>query len=219
MLLSRRMDPPPTITPLTTYNGAEASPALSPDARFVAFSWTGATEANRDIYVLLLGSATPLRLTQDAAPDTTPAWSADGKQVAFVRLYADLQYGIHAAPALGGPDRRLGVVQRIPSNFPLRISWRPDSQWIVVPQLTDEWRSSLYLVPAAGGAMRQLTVPPKGMYDVSGAISPDGRMIAYLRSTDGNTWQVHVADLDGSYRVADEARALGPRRYSGLKPI
>ena len=51
----------------------------------MAFSWNGAKQDNDDIYVKLIGSGGPLRLTTDPAPDAAPAWSPDGGTIAFVR--------------------------------------------------------------------------------------------------------------------------------------
>jgi Tol biopolymer transport system component len=61
-------------------------PAFSPDGRSVAFSWNGEKQENFDIYVMPVGSQTPVRLTDDHARDVSPAWSPDGGQIAFLRL-------------------------------------------------------------------------------------------------------------------------------------
>src|SRR5579862_8845738 len=60
--------------PFTTFRGSETEPAFSPDGNQVAFQWDGENEDNRDIYVKVLGSETPLRLTSDPAEDGLPAW-------------------------------------------------------------------------------------------------------------------------------------------------
>jgi DNA-binding winged helix-turn-helix (wHTH) protein len=64
--------------PLTSYPGFEWSPAQSPDGNQVAFSWNGEKQDNYDIYIKLIGSSPPHRLTHDAAEDASPAWSPVG---------------------------------------------------------------------------------------------------------------------------------------------
>ena len=75
---------PPTA--LTSYPGLEFSPTFSPDGNQVAFSWNGAEPKNWDIYVQLIGYASPHHLTRDPANENSPAWSPDGRWVAFVRI-------------------------------------------------------------------------------------------------------------------------------------
>ena len=91
------------LVPLTTFPGSENQPAFSPDGKQVAFSWNGPKEDNRDIYVMLVGTATPVRLTTDAAADWLPAWSPDGRRIAFVRIAPE--------EAVGHADVRAGWIR------------------------------------------------------------------------------------------------------------
>ena len=62
-----------------------------------AKAWDGETGGNFDIYVKIIGEANALRLTTDPAADTNPAWSPDGKRIAFHR-----PSGIFTISPLGG---------------------------------------------------------------------------------------------------------------------
>ena len=79
--------------PLTAYQGFELDPSLSPDGSQVAFSWNGPAEDNYDIYVKLAGPGEALRLTTNSARDDNPAWSPDGRLIAFQRVRLRGQQG------------------------------------------------------------------------------------------------------------------------------
>src|SRR5947208_8355525 len=117
---------------LTSYPGQQIDPALSPDGRQVAFSWNGEKEDNFDIYVKLVDAGTPVRLTRNAADDFRPAWSPDGNFLAFVRLSQE-ESGYYVIPALGGQERKVADIPRIPSHRPLPTAvWTPDSKSLVI---------------------------------------------------------------------------------------
>src|SRR5215510_2569482 len=78
--------PPMKVVPFTSFPGWEQNPAFSPDGNMIAFDWSGEKNDNSDIYVMLIGSEKPLRLTTDPANDYAPNWSPDGRQLAFVRV-------------------------------------------------------------------------------------------------------------------------------------
>jgi len=57
---------------LTTFSGVEHYPSLSPDGSYVAFTWNGPQRNNEDVFVQLIGSGLPLRLTSDPKSDGNP---------------------------------------------------------------------------------------------------------------------------------------------------
>jgi len=77
--------------PLTTYPGHQMFPDFSPDGNQLVFDWAGPKNDNVDVYVKLNGTENLLRLTQDPAPDYAPAWSPDGRYVAFLRDFLNGQ--------------------------------------------------------------------------------------------------------------------------------
>ncbi len=96
-----------TAVPLTSYPGWEGSPSLSPDGTQVAFHWNGrGSRRLQRIYVKLVGEGEPLQVTNDPRRDMFPAWSPDGRRLAFLRSpYDGTPWHLIVMPALGGTER------------------------------------------------------------------------------------------------------------------
>ena len=182
----------PEMVPLTSYVGRERSPSFSPDGNQIVFSWNGEKQDNFDIYLKLIGSQTPVRLTTDPADDVSPAFSPDGRSIGFVRASKD-----HATflviPAIGGPER---VVADLPDGAG-SFSWFPDGKWIVTDGLT--------LLSTESGETRSLTSQSFG--DYSPSVSPDGHTIAFTRVSN-----IYLLDLTEDLKLKRE-----PLRLTSLK--
>jgi tricorn protease-like protein len=114
------------VTPFTEFPGQKFNPAFSPDGKQVALSWNGENRENLDIYVKLVGAGGPARLTTHAAPDVDPAWSPDGRFIAFRRVSKDSN-DVLIIPANGGAERKLAFF-RLPWITRSRKSTRPFRQ-------------------------------------------------------------------------------------------
>ena len=66
---------------LTTAVGAENSPKISPDDKWVAF--TGQYDGNTDVYIISINGGEPRRLTWHPSQDVVQGWTPDGKSVYF----------------------------------------------------------------------------------------------------------------------------------------
>jgi Tol biopolymer transport system component len=95
-----------------------SDPAWSPDGEHIAmatgrdgFGQTcfGGCQPNDEIYVVDPNGKSPKRLTKDKGEDTSPAWSPDGKEIAFVsdRTSREQSNDIYVVDATGGAARRI----------------------------------------------------------------------------------------------------------------
>jgi eukaryotic-like serine/threonine-protein kinase len=199
---SRPTEPVPeqvlAAVPLTAAGGSEYSPSFSPDGNQVAYCWKGEDQDNYDIFVKLIGTPTPLRLTTNPANDYNPAWSPDGRFIAFIRSTKKGR-ALMLVPAIGGPERVLIPPDGTGAEEGWRtVSWFPDGQWLVSESL-DAGGSGLWLISESTGEVDEL--------DCSGCwspkVSPDGRRIAVVREVD-----VGVLSLDENLRVQGEPLQL-----------
>ena len=172
--------------PLTAYPGYERAPSLSPDGSRVAFSWNGPTLDNYDIYVKLAGPGEPVRLTRSPAPDDWPAWSPDGRFIAFVRFASPpTAADLVVIPAHGGAERTIATIFPAPIPRDIRpianLSWTPDGRWLAFGGRTSPSGSrGIWLIAVDGSEQRRLTENPERS-DASPVVSPDERHVAFLR--------------------------------------
>ena len=196
---SRSKEAALTVRPITSYYGLAEDPTFSPDGNQIAFSWNGEKQDNYDIYVKFVDSAAPLRLTSNPAEDTLPAWSPDGRQIAFLRTSAPASQELLLVSPLGGVERKLADLSQgvNPASWWTAPAWTPDGKFLAVRDET-----AIVLVSAESGEKRNLTSPPNGWTgDWDAAFSPDGRTLAFARIRNGPTQDIFLAP------VADGAKA------------
>jgi|GEM_PF-579240 len=174
--------------PLTSYPGWENTPSFSPDGTQVAFQWCKEGNlyagANCDIYVKQIGVEPPFRLTSDPAEDSSPAWSPDGNFIAFIRALPGGRVKVMLLPQRGGQERVLGELDRSVDEVlpgPL-VAWTPDSKWLVLPSESNA-APGLVMLSIETFEKKRLTSCSAGLDDSAPAFSPDGRILAFVRTS------------------------------------
>jgi serine/threonine protein kinase len=191
--------PPPRVVPFTSSAGDKDCPAMSPDGNEVAFSWQGekSTDPNiYNIYVQLVGAGSPLRITSARASDLSPAWSPDGRFIAFERE-AGQSHAYFIVPALGGPERKLA--NAYPEVFGGGISWSPDGKYLAVADhgSPNGSRAGIFFVSVESGEMRDSGIESPAPYIVGPAFSPDGKYLAFVGGSGFLSNDIYVAPVSG----------------------
>lgn len=179
-----------TLTQITSGDFEESDPSWSPDGKLVAFTSNRSEEPdnnrNTDLWIVAADNTdkgqTLRRLTTNPGSDDSPAWSADGRSLAYVTvidvpaMWYATQY-LAVIPAAGGtpalPTRSLDRNVSSPE-------YSPDGKDIYF-LLEDSGESHLARIPAAGGPVTRVV---GGLRSVSAFdMAPDGRIAARIAET------------------------------------
>lgn len=221
------------VIPLTTNPGHQLQPTFAPDGTRVAFSWEGPDGDNTDIYVKLVGPGDPVRLTSDPAEDYSPAWSPDGRWIAALRSMSR-RPAVILIPATGGPQRE---VIRIEVDMPGRVNcvgvqgssvcadaiysrgpslrWSSDGKFLFTSAKKGADSSlAITRINVESGEQQIITSPPEATSnDLHPAVSPDGRTVAFLRTTGfliRDIWTMPVSDGAQPRRLTTDGADAGP---------
>lgn len=189
-IISPALPPALRTTPVTSTTDAEFDPAISPNGTHVAYIWSGGDRGFLNLYVKVIGTETPLQLTNTPLYEWSPAWSPDGTEIAFARSGT----GIMAIPVLGGPERKLITIGHARTD----LDWSPRNDYIVyATKPTRDTPSTIFLLDLATLSAEPLTTPPNNLLgDTKPVFSPDGTQVAFIRAlATGN--DIHIVPIAG----------------------
>ena len=147
------------------------------------------TEAGKQIIVADWDGANPQPLT-GASINLLPAWTPDGKSIAFTSFRDGGGAHIYTVDAATRQVRPLVLM----GDFATGAAWAPDGlRFLFSASLEDN--TDVYLSQADGSAGRRLT-DARGI-DISAAWSPDGKRVAFVSERAG-TPQIFTMSADGA---------------------
>src|SRR6185369_11839692 len=116
------------------------------------------------------GSKTAVTLPPEKSiGDLSPAFSPDGKSIAFLRALSTGVTEVYVAPARGGEARPITTDRRNAQS----VAWSQDGRWLVF--MSDRLRvSALWRVRASGGEPERVAGVPESATDPT--FARDGRM-------------------------------------------
>jgi tricorn protease len=199
------------------------SPAISPDARNITFTYRG------QIWLAQSEGGEAVALTEREYHSTHPVWSPDGRHIAFASNRYN-ESSVFVAPVDGGEIRRL-TFHSLP-EFP--VGFTPDGKDVIVSAartgtkdvnffdgLRGRFNGQLYTVPVEGGRERLLMPLPA----TAASMSPDGKTLAYAfnRSIEVEWRKGQISDGTSDIWIFDRAskkhRQLTTHRGNDREPV
>jgi len=142
-------------------------------------------DGNQEIYVMNPDGSAQTRLTDNPGPDADPAWSPDGKQIAFVRGHSIFLMNGNGS---GVTQLTFGTVDHFPA-------WSPDGRTIAFQCNADGGSHFDICTVRADGTNRNILTDGR-TDNRNPAWSPDGRSIAFGRR--GDTSKIALMNADGT---------------------
>ncbi|HEU5257846.1 MAG TPA: protein kinase [Vicinamibacterales bacterium] len=216
---SRRTPAPPltgvsqrTIaTQLTNYGGSESDGALSADGRTFAFvSSHGGTP---DLYLRQVSGGEPVRLTNDEAEESSPAFSPDSDSVYFTRT-DDTGTAIWRVGVLGGQPQK--VVDKAQTPAPA-----PDGKRLAYVTGANPFGGTGFniAVRALDGSSARTLAEHIRTGTFRPAWSPDGRRLAYSSWPLFGPTDVFVVDVESGRQTRVAQLAPPAAANDGGKPV
>jgi Tol biopolymer transport system component/DNA-binding winged helix-turn-helix (wHTH) protein len=189
--------------PAVAWTSFDSDMQFSPDGTRIAFA--SSRSGHSEIWVSNRDGSQATRLTSFAGGGRvgrvgSPAWTADGKLIAFdAQGTATDKWNLHSVAADGGsPAKRL--TSDAFNN--IRPSWSIDGRWIYFgSDRNGGWQ--IWKVPSSGGTAIQLTFG--GGYEP--VVSRDGRRVYYAKQSIDGIWVV-PAEGGEEVQVVSRGRQL-----------
>ena len=189
--ITQSSNTPPNVVPLSSAEGRDTYPVLSPLGNQVAYSDGENSSEDRDIYVRILEADRPLRITKHKGRDLHPCWSPDGNKIGFIRRNGE-QTQIVITSAIGGTER---VIYSTDSLILGGLDWSPDGEHIAFDMPTENG-AVIALVNPVSYEVEQVTDSNTAfLRDDNPAFSPDGKWLAFVRTLQGIESNIILKEL------------------------
>jgi len=146
-----------------------------------------------EIYVMDYDGAQVHPFTRDGSMALFPAWSPDGRKIAYVSFLT----GVPNIHIRSYPEGVPLPFPHFPQGTTISPVFSPDGRWIAFCSSKDSNSTQLYVASADGSLIRQLT-NERGVIHSSPRWNPrTGREIAFISNRSG-TPQIYIIDADGA---------------------
>lgn len=196
--------PQPYQTHITSDLGIEYSPDISPDNKFIAYTWNGGKGSQWNIYLKQIGLEGSQRFTDGPGSDQSASWSNGGDKIAFFQK-KEKGWLLSVKTFLGTEERALLKVRSVWKTA-RGISWAPDDKSLVFSAI--KYGSKVYSLNRID--LNDLSVTElkteEGWDYTMPQYSPDHRLIASVAHRGIRLYQTDILDsIIGKLQVIEAA--------------
>ena len=161
--------------------------------------------ANDGIYTINSDGSNPQKVL-DCANCSSPVWSPDGREIAYVQAPGVLEGGLYVWGLAG--DHSMVVRCHPPTCEARDVAWSPDGRLLAYTN-SGPHGTGIDVVDVDGSNPRRIS--PAGLEAEMPAWSPDGTQIAFAHvGTTGDRIYVMNADGSGLTKILDRPGGSGP---------
>jgi Tol biopolymer transport system component len=198
--------------PVTTVGSRDLynQPVFSPDATRMAVVRPDLEKETNDLWVIDNASGKAIQLTVSKTRENagSPAWSPDGKQIAYVAL-RDGYFSLYRKASNAQGDEELLYKGSAPMTL---TDWSQDGKYLTYFS-TDLTGGGLYALPLAGtGERKPIEVLRNKSQNQGPRLSPDSRIMTYTSNMSGRL-EVYAIPFDPA-AAPGAAPAAGPWQLS-----
>jgi len=169
------------------------APALSPDGSRLAVMIFSGAQGIGDIWVFDLVRGTNTRLTFGPGSKSSPAWTPDGKMVAYSSTAKGLPH-IYARAADGSGTEK--TILETPDFHEVPGSFSLDGRYLVYARhLSKESAYHLWVLPLFGEG-KPFPIVQTAFEEGFATVSPDGKWMAYQNNESGRT-EIYITAFPG----------------------
>jgi len=187
-------------------------PIISPDRTRILTTKTDLEKETQDLWVVDLATSKSTRITNNKTRESVlgPAWSPDGKQVAYISVRQGAEAVYRNASNGQGPEE---LLYKHPGAGLNLTDWSQDGRYLCVFS-SNLAGATISVIPTAGQGERQPIEVVRSTFTLSGPrLSPDSRFVSYMSNQSGkNEMYVRRVDLSGGTTAA--AADAGPWQIS-----
>lgn len=178
------------------------SPYYSPDGKYLAVPDKSSAADPLSIFLVSVVSGEKRRITSPplGMGDHYPAFSPDGKMLAFVRANSLSTDDLYVLPLAGGEPKRLTF-----EGTPIQgVAWTSNSKEIIFSSRRNDSATHIWRIAAGGGTPERIDTVGKAVQ--SPAVSLHGNRLAYTQLFDDvNIWQI---ELDSAGRGRSQTELI-----------